>query len=125
MTPSHALFKELYSVLPIIGQTFDYLPEAGTKYPFIYIGEIYNREIPNSELLGEMTQIIHIYGLRTQRNQLEVWTAKVHNLLSSVKKIDGYRVALNDFDYRFIPDNTDVQPLLHYIINIRFKYNKE
>lgn len=70
MTPQHQLFKELYSVLPFVGKTFDYLPEAGTKYPFIFIGETYDREQSNFDLIGNLNQTIHIYGLRTQRFQL-------------------------------------------------------
>ena len=39
MTPNHELFRLIYQLAEAKAPTFDFLPEAGTKYPFIYIGE--------------------------------------------------------------------------------------
>ena len=47
MTPNHELFRLIYQLAEAKAPTFDFLPEAGTKYPFIYIGENTAQEAQN------------------------------------------------------------------------------
>lgn len=125
MTPQHDLFRELFQIFPIIGQTFDYLPPEKTEYPFIYIGESYDSERAMNDLVGQLTQTVHIYGLVTQRMILEEMAGKIHNYASAIKTTENYSVAMTNFRYQVIPDNTDVQPLLHYAIDLQYTYNKK
>lgn len=52
--------------LAITENTFDYVLAASAKYPFIYIGESTER-LPNSELVEDVEQTIHLWGKRTDR----------------------------------------------------------
>ena len=106
-------------------QTFDFLPEAGTQYPFIYIGENNALESPNNDLWGEVGQTVHVYAERSQRAILDDITAYLE---TKVKKISGkweYHLQHTSTNKQIIPDNTDVQPLLHVVLDVKFTYTKK
>lgn len=126
MTPNFAIFKHVFAAcLAITDKTFDYLPDADTAYPFFYVGESSATEEDNIELYGECTQTVHIYALRTDRNNLDELTAKLLDALRSQNTASEYHVNFKDCKPQDIPDNTDVQPLIHRVLDIRFSYVKK
>ncbi|MBF0747287.1 hypothetical protein IR073_06480 [Gemella sp. 19428wG2_WT2a] len=123
---NHVLFRYIYSVAQLITEnTFDYLPDATAKYPFIYFGESFNNEANNVELYGEITQTVHIYGLRTDRKTLDDWSAKLLQELRNNKSFLNYKISYKKSSVRDLQDNTDVQPLIHRVLEVDFFYNKE
>lgn len=125
MTPNHELFRLIYQMAEAKAQTFDFLPEAGTQYPFIYIGENNALESPNNDLLGEVGQTVHIYAERTQRAILDNITAYLE---TNIKNISGkweYHLQHTSTNKQIIPDNTDVRPLLHVVLDVSFIYTKK
>ena len=65
MTSNHELFGLIYQLAEAKAPTFDFLPEAGTKCPFIYIGEnMTAQEAQNNDLWGTVGQTVHIYATR-------------------------------------------------------------
>ncbi|MEQ9763258.1 hypothetical protein ABPS01_01030 [Streptococcus sp. ZJ151] len=125
MTPNHALFRRLFGICSVRVSTFDYLPNAESKYPFVYIGEQGNVEAENHDLYGTVRQTVHIYGLRKDRANLDDIQAYI---LSESRRItNGYEYHLNykTVNTQLLPDNTDVQPLLHYVLDFSFSYNKK
>lgn len=86
MTPNHAIFRHIFAeCLKVTDRTFDYLPDAATQYPFIYIGESDGRDETNFDLFGNATQTVHIYATRTQRSELDELTASILNALKSAR----------------------------------------
>lgn len=123
---NHVLFRYIYSVSQSITEnTFDYLPDSTAKYPFVFIGEVFNTEVNNLEIYGDISQTIHIYGLRTDRKTIDDWTSKMLQELRSRKSILNYNISYKNSSIRDIPDNTDVQPLIHRVLEVDFFYNKE
>lgn len=125
MTPNHELFRLIYQMAEGKAPTFDFLPEAGTQYPFIYIGENNALESPNNDLWGEVGQTVHIYAERTQRGILDDITAYLE---TNVKNISGkweYHLQHKQTTKQIIPDNTDVRPLLHVVLDVFFTYTKK
>lgn len=125
MTPNHELFRLIYQMAEAREKTFDFLPEAGTQYPFIYIGENNALESPNNDLWGEVGQTVHIYAERTQRGILDDISAYLE---TNVKNISGkweYHLQHTNTNKQIIPDNTDVQPLLHVVLDFSFTYTKK
>lgn len=125
MTPNHELFRLIYQMAEAREKTFDSLPEAGTQYPFIYIGENNALESPNNDLFGEVGQTVHIYAERTQRGILDDITAYLE---TNVKNISGkweYHLQHTSTNKQIIPDNTDVRPLLHVVLDVSFTYTKK
>jgi hypothetical protein len=125
MTPNHALFRRIFTISKAKVVTYDFLPDAKSAYPFVYIGENNGTESPNKDLLGRLRQTVHLYGLREGRANLDDISAYLE---SEVKRAhDGYDYHLHyaSTSKQIIPDNTDVQPLLHIVLDFTFDYTKK
>lgn len=125
MTPNHALFRQLFSVSQKRCSTYDYLPDAGTKHPFVYLGEQNGSERPSSDLYGSVRQSIHLYGLRTDRAVLDDISAYLESEVKRIRHGYGYHFAHRSTGKQAIPDNTDVQPLLHIVLDFTFEFTKK
>lgn len=125
MTPNHELFRLIYQMAEAKAQTFDFLPEAGTKYPFIYIGENNALESQNNDLWGTVGQTVHIYATREQRVILDDISAYLETLVKNISGKWEYHLQHTSTNKQIIPDNTDVQPLLHVVLDVKFTYTKK
>lgn len=125
MTPNHDLFRKIFAVSDARVDTYDYLPKADTKYPFVYIGENNGSDTPNNDLIGTARQTVHIYGIRADRAKIDNISAYLENVLKHLK--DGYEYNFNHrtTEKQVIADNTDVQPLLHVVLDLTFNYTKK
>lgn len=125
MTPNHDLFRKIFVISDARVDTYDYLPEADTKYPFVYIGEYNGSDTPNNDLYGTVRQTVHIYGTRKNRSKIDNISAYLENTVKRFK--EGYEYNFNHLttDKQVIADNTDVQPLLHVVLDITFSYTKK
>lgn len=125
MTPNHELFRLIYQLAKAKAPTFDFLPEAGTKYPFVYIGENNALESPNNDLWGTVGQTVHIYATREQRAYLDDISAYLETLVKNISGKWEYNLQHTNTNKQIIPDNTDVQPLLHVVLDFSFTYTKK
>lgn len=125
MTPNHDLFRKIFAISDARVDTYDYLPGADTKYPFVYIGENNGSDTPNNDLLGTARQTVHIYGIRADRAKIDNISAYLENVLKHLK--DGYEYNFNHrtTEKQVIADNTDIQPLLHIVLDLTFNYTKK
>lgn len=125
MTPNHELFRLIYKLGEAREKTFDFLPDAGTQYPFIYIGENTAQEAQNNDLLGTVGQTVHIYAERSQRADLDDISAYLETLVKNISGKWEYNLKHISTDKQVMPDNTDVQPLLHVVLDFSFTYTKK
>ena len=125
MTPNHDLFRKIFAISDERVDTYDYLPGADTKYPFVYIGENNGSDSPNNDLIGTARQTVHIYGIRADRAKIDNISAYLESVLKHLK--DGYEYNFNhrNTEKQVIADNTDVQPLLHIVLDLTFNYTKK
>lgn len=125
MTPNHDLFRKIFAISDARVDTYDYLPGADTKYPFVYIGENNGSDTPNNDLIGTARQTVHIYGIRADRAKIDNISVYLENVLKHLK--DGYEYNFNhrNTEKQVIADNTDVQPLLHIVLDFTFNYTKK
>lgn len=125
MTPNHDLFRKIFAISDAMVDTYDYLPEADTKYPFVYIGENNGSDTPNNDLIGTARQTVHIYGIRADRAKIDNISAYLESVLKHLK--DGYEYNFNhrNTEKQVIADNTDVQPLLHVVLDLTFNHTKK
>lgn len=124
MTPSNAIFRKLYALSMAHGDTYDYVPDANAKYPFIFVGEAFNTDTSNSELVGTVSQTIHLYGTRTQRNALDTMAMRIHDDATKVREAFNYKARLTAYNDRVVNDNTTATPLLHYVLELEYQYTK-
>ena len=125
MTPNFALFRKLFQACEALGPTYDYVPEADEKYPFIWLDAQTDTGRINNDVLGTASQTIRLYGLRKHRGQLDAWTAQLRDGCWTVRDAFGYRMSVSEFNVRVLSDYADSTPLLHYHIDVAFNYNKE
>ena len=125
MTPNHALFRRIFAVSKPRVDTYDYLPDVKSRYPFVYIGENNGSEMPNNDLLGSVRQTVHLYGLRTDRANLDDISAYLETEAKRVHDGYDYHLLHSSTSKQTIPDNTDVQPLLHIVLDFTFTYTKK
>lgn len=125
MTPSHELFRLIYQMAEKREKTFDFLPEAGTQYPFIYIGENSAQEAQNRDLFGTVSQTVHIYAKTSQRATLDDISAYLETMVKSISGKWEYHLQHTTTNKQIIPDNTDVQPLLHVVLDFTFNFTKK
>lgn len=126
MTPEFAIYRQLFiECLKHHVGTYDYLPKADTKYPFIYIGNSSDLDQSHSDLLGTVDQTIHIYAKRTQLADLDALKVKLHDGIRNIREAFDYNIGLTNYTQRNINDNTDVVPLIHTVIDVSFMYTKK
>lgn len=125
MTPNHELFRLIYQMAEKREKTFDFLPEAGTQYPFIYIGENSAQEAQNQDLFGTVGQTVHIYAKTSQRATLDDISAYLETMVKSISGKWEYHLQHTTTNKQVIPDNTDVQPLLHVVLDFTFNFTKK
>lgn len=125
MTPNHELFRLIYQMAEKREKTFDFLPNAGTQYPFIYIGENSAQEARNRDLFGAVNQTVHIYAKTSQRATLDDISAYLETMVKSISGKWEYHLQHTTTNKQIIPDNTDVQPLLHVVLDFTFNFTKK
>ena len=125
MTPNHDLFRKIFAISDARVDTYDYLPEADAKYPFVYVGENNGSDTPNNDLIGTARQTVHVYGIRADRAKIDNISAYLESVLKHLK--DGYEYNFNhrNTEKQVIADNTDIQPLLHIVLDLTFNYTKK
>lgn len=126
MTPNHAIFRRIFAeAMKVTDRTFDYLPDAETEYPFIYVGENLNTTERNFDIYGIVLQTVHIYGLRTDRLKLDELTSHLLGCIRQSRTAYDYAISYQTHNQQDAPDNTDVQPLIHRVLDISFSYSKK
>lgn len=125
MTPNHDLFRKIFAISDARVDTYDYLPNADAKYPFVYIGENNGSDTPNNDLIGTARQTVHIYGMRAQRAKIDNISAYLESVLKHLKEGYEYNFNHRNTEKQVIADNTDVQPLLHIVLDLTFNYTKK
>lgn len=125
MTPNHDLFRKIFAISDARVDTYDYLPGADTKYPFVYIGENNGSDTPNNDLIGTARQTVHIYGIRAQRAKIDNISAYLESVLKHLKEGYEYNFNHRNTEKQVIADNTDIQPLLHIVLDLTFNYTKK
>lgn len=125
MTPNHELFRLIYQMAEKREKTFDFLPETGTQYPFIYVGENSAQEARNRDLFGTVSQTVHIYAKTSQRVTLDDISAYLETMVKSISGKWEYHLQHTTTNKQVIPDNTDVQPLLHVVLDFTFNFTKK
>lgn len=125
MTPSKAIFDKLFEVCEKYAQTSDSLHDPTLSYPFIFIGNIQNEDENNSDLIGTSNVNLDIYGLRTDRNILDDIQLRLNNEFRRLDEANNYYVRVTDLIWNVRPDNTDAQPLLRVMVNLRIQYTKK
>lgn len=114
------------AAIRVLGESsvFDYLPGKEARYPFVFIGEQYGEDVRYKTVVtGDCTQTIHVYhndpGKRgsTQRIMDEL----LHEI-RTVQHTRTFYIELVHTRTQILSDNTTSTPLLHGVLELRFKF---
>lgn len=126
MDPQQELFTALLTRLRDKGyQVYDgHLPAKGTTYPFIYLADNQINEIPTKPyVIGEVTQSVHVYHNNVRkRGTLSAILLDIKHSARAVQETANFGFNLVEINQQILPDDTTDQPLLHGVIEARFKF---
>lgn len=120
-----AIYDEVFKTSKTLGfDTYDYLPDEA-NYPFVYMGEQF--ETPTNvksdyALVGTSNLTIHIYGERTNRNEISSMKSELIQKLKKVRQANIYGVRFFNFNFQMIQDNSTSTVLWHGILEIECNY---
>ena len=127
MDPQQELFTAILTKLRGAGYTIydGLLPSAGATYPFIYLADSATTETPTKPyVIGEVLQSIHVYhNNERKRGTVSVMLIDIKNKLREIERdATGFGWNLVEVNQTILPDDTTDQPLLHGVIEARFKF---
>lgn len=126
MDAQQELFTALLTRLRTTGYTvYDgHLPSSHTTYPFIYLADNQVNEIPTKPyVIGEVTQSIHVYHNDVlRRGTVSVILLDIKNIARSIEDTQSFGWDLVEVNQTILPDDTTDQPLLHGVIEARYKF---
>lgn len=127
-SPQQDLFSELLIRLRKefgTGRVYDgFLPQEGTPYPFIYLGD--NHQIDDfgnkMQILGEVRQTIDVYmDNPKKRGTLSDYLDRIVETARGIGQTSSYRWRISSVDQQIFPDTTTATPLVHGVIDITFR----
>lgn len=124
MTPSNAVLRKLWVVSEQFSEVTDLL-DGNEGYPFIHIKESYDDKQQNSELIGTVTQIIDVWGLREQRDLTDNIVAKMHNAFMRINDAFEYSARMTGFRYEQLPENITGSNYIRYRLEVDILYTKK
>ena len=105
MTPSRAVFRQLFHETSKNMDTYDYLPDADAKYPFCFVEYGTNDDQSNSDLMGNVSINVHWFGTRNQAKQIDTATAKLHDQLLRINSFLPYHMHMSRWRDRPMPED--------------------
>ena len=124
MTPSRAVFRQLFHETSKNMDTYDYLPDAETKYPFCFVEYGTNDDQSNSDLMGNVSINVHWFGTRNQATQIDTATAKLHDQLLKINSFLPYHMIMSGWRDRPMPESPDAPGILHFVAEIQIIYTR-
>ena len=124
MTPSRAVFRQLFHETSKNMDTYDYLPDADTKYPFCFVDYGTNDDQSNSDLMGNVAINVHWFGTRNQAKEIDTATVKLHDQLLRIDSFLPYHMHMSGWRDRPMPESPDAPGILHFIAEIQITYTR-
>lgn len=125
MTPNYECFLALGSICNRLMDTYDYLPDAHTKYPFCFVEYGRIDEQTNNDAFGEYTVYVHFFGKRTDRKVIDIAMSQLHDDLRKPLSTKHYAMSVKTWRNFELPESNDAPGILHFIADITLNYNKK
>lgn len=124
-SPQQAIFDEIMlQCMSVHDEVYMYIPPQQTPLPYVYVGEqIDTDRYTKSGVHGYVTQRVHIYGHIDKRGSTSLLADAIRRKLRGVKSAGGYQVMLDRSNQDVLVDQSTPDPLWHFVIEVRYKYN--
>lgn len=129
MDPQQELFTEILKILiNLFGRENVYdgwLPGEKAAYPFVYIADSSMTDQPNkSAVFGEVTQTVHVWHDDPhKRGTVSSMMLQIKQRMRTLEKTDNFGWILTGVSQQILPDDSTNTPLLHGILELRFKFS--
>ena len=123
--PRQDIYDTIWQILTPLAPVFDFLPPAGTTYPFIRPGEYQGEDITNKTcIFGTYFQMIHFWWKKEDRIGLtNTMTLVKQDLRELTKTPGGFQLSKITLQEQVIPDIEDTTQLLHGVLIINTQFN--
>lgn len=120
-SPQQQIYDAVFLVSLNLGYaTYDYLPANEVAYPFVYVGEQFDQDIPTKTAIhGQVQQTIHIYHTHRKRRELTTMINNLRTELRKIKRTENFDVTVAGISSRTLPE----EKLLHGVLEVEFKFN--
>ena len=125
MTPTRAVFRQLFKIANDLMDTYDYLPNAEAKYPFCFVEHGRNTKMQNSDLMGTVSIMVHWFCARKQISETDQKVAKFHDALVSIDSFLPYHMQLIKWIDRPQPEAPDSPGIAHFTAEVEISYTRK
>ena len=123
--------QELFTALKLALEAKGYavydgvLPQDGTPYPFIYLGDFMQTDTEcKNAVTGAVSPTIHVWHNRTnQRGTVSKILYEIKLEFRQLTRTSNYAWTVRNVNARIIPDNTTKTPLLHGVAEAEFLFS--
>ncbi|WP_301389901.1 phage capsid protein [Enterococcus entomosocium] len=124
-TRDQYIFDEMFKKVTSLGyKAYDFKPLNDIGYPFVeFEGTDIDHDINKTNVLGNVTLVISVWGLQKKRKEVSDMAANIFNAAMEVKETDGYSWALNiqTSGIRILDDVSTNTPLKRARLSLEFK----
>lgn len=132
MDAQQELFTALREVcVNLFGEqnTYDaFLPPTDVPYPFAYIADAiqYEDDVKSGDI-GDVTITVHVWHNNPrERGRVSGWLMAIKERAKQISETTnyGWTFRANASTENILPDNTTRTPLLHGVLELRFKFSR-
>lgn len=103
--------------------TFDYLPDESQSYPFVFVGNQQNTDIPTKgRTLGTTHIQIDVYAEFNHRSEVLNIMDDLQATVINCQKTDNFKYQVTNTNQQMIADQSTDIPLWHGVLELDIQY---
>lgn len=124
-SPQQAIYDALYKVSLALGYaTYDYLPAASAKLPFVFVGEQFdNDRHTKTAIYGDVVTRLHIYHNYKKRGELTAMTDNLKREIRKLTKAEGFKLTVKRVGGQTLLDTSTSDTLYRGIVEVEITFN--
>lgn len=122
--PYNEIFQKVIELSQKQGyDTFDYLPDENQSYPFVFVGNQQNTDIPTKDRTLGTTHIqIDVYAEFNYRSEVADIIDDLQTAIASNDTTEHFKYRVTNTSSQMIPDRTTDIALWHGILEMDVRY---
>ena len=103
--------------------TFDYLPDENQSYPFVFVGNQQNTDIPTKgRTLGTTHIQVDVYAEFNHRSEVLNIMDDLQATVINCQKTDNFKYQVTNTNQQMIADQSTYIPLWHGVLELDIQY---
>ena len=124
INPYQEMFDKIKEVSESLGfDTYDYLPDEFTKYPFVFVGEMFqNDELTKTKNRGQLNILLHVFDHHDRRKQAQEMLNKLFAEVSYIGETEHFKWHEKQSEIHIMFDNSDSTPFVHGVLDMVLEF---